>query len=98
MYHLKTDVERLYIPIHEGGRGLMQLEMSFKTITIGFLNKYLSTTNGCMLQLALTNDAGNKAHSNLKQSNKFKQELTYKTRQMKQPLAQYRRKKSKEKP
>ena len=34
MHHLKADVERLYVPRSEGGRGLMRLEMSFKTTTI----------------------------------------------------------------
>ena len=75
MYHLKADVERLYVPRHGRGRGLMQLEMSFKTITIGLFNEYLSTTNDQMLQLALIYDAGNRGHSISKQGNKFKQEL-----------------------
>ena len=49
--------------------------MNLKTITIR-LHKYLSTTNGWMLQLVLfQDDAGKKAHSISKQSNKFKQEL-----------------------
>ena len=59
----KVDVEGLYVPRHEGGRVLMQLEMSFKmsfkTTTIG-LHKYLSTTNDWMLQLVLCYDAGKK--------------------------------------
>ena len=48
----------------------MQLEMSFKTITIG-LNRYLSTTNDWMLQLVLFDDAGNNARSVSEQINKF---------------------------
>ena len=52
----------------------MQLEMNFKTTTVG-LHKSLSTTNHWMLQLVLFYDAGKKAHSISKQSNKFKQEL-----------------------
>ena len=35
IHHRKADVERLYVPRREGGRGLMQLEMSFKTTTLG---------------------------------------------------------------
>ena len=69
MHHPKGNVERLYVPRREGGIGLMQLKMNFKTTTIG-IHKYFSTTNDWMLQLVLFN----------------------KTRQMKQPLAQYRRK------
>ena len=74
MHHPKADVERLYFPRREGGRGLIQLEMNFKTTAIG-LHKYLSTNNDWILQLVLFN----------------------KTRQMKQPVQHYRRKKSKEK-
>ena len=48
--------------------------MNFKTTTIG-LDKYLSTTNDWMLQLVLFYDAGKKAHSISKQSNKFKKDL-----------------------
>ena len=72
MHHPKADTERLYVPRREEGTGLMQLEMDFKTTTIG-LPKYLSTTNNWMLQLFY--DAGKKAHSISKQSNKFKQEF-----------------------
>ena len=34
MHHAKADVERLYIPRNEGGRGMIQLEFSYKTTTI----------------------------------------------------------------
>ena len=43
MYHAKSDVDRLYLPRTEGGRGLVQLELSYKTTTIG-LDKYLQET------------------------------------------------------
>ena len=52
----------------------MRLKMNFKTTTIG-LHKYLSTTNDWMLQLVLFYNAGKKAHSISKHSNKFKQEF-----------------------
>ena len=35
VHHLKADVDRIYIPRKEGGRSLIQLEMSLKTTTIG---------------------------------------------------------------
>ena len=44
MHHLKADVERLYVQRREEGSGLIQLEINFKTATIG-LHKYLSTIN-----------------------------------------------------
>ena len=43
MHHSKADVDRLYIPRKDGGRGLIQLELSLKTAAIG-LQRYLETT------------------------------------------------------
>ena len=40
IHHLKAHVKRLYVPIRAGVRGLMELEISFKTTTIG-LHKYI---------------------------------------------------------
>ena len=50
MHHPKADVDRLYIPRKEGGRGLIQLELSLKTTTIG-MQKYLETAKDWMLKL-----------------------------------------------
>ena len=38
MHHPKSDVDRLYLPRTEGGRGLIQLELSYKATTIGLIN------------------------------------------------------------
>ena len=73
MHHPKADVDRLYVPRNEGGRGMIQLELSYKTSTIG-QHKYLATADW-MLQLILAHDKTKKAHSISKQSFKFKQEL-----------------------
>ena len=40
VHHPKSDVDRLYLPRTERGRGLVQLGLSYKTTTIG-LDKYL---------------------------------------------------------
>ena len=37
MLHPKADVERLYIPRKDGGRGLIDVETAFKTATIGLI-------------------------------------------------------------
>jgi len=50
MHHPKADVDRLYIRRSEGGKGLLQLELLYKTITIG-LQAYLDSTQDWMLQL-----------------------------------------------
>ena len=74
MHHLKEDIGRLYVPRREGGGGLMQLEMIFKSTTVGY-HKYLSITNDWMLQQVLSYDAGKKARAISKQRNKFMQEF-----------------------
>ena len=35
MHHPKANVNRMYIPRKEGGRGMINLEMTYKTTTIG---------------------------------------------------------------
>ena len=39
MHHPKGDMSRMYIPRKEGGRGMKNLEMTYKTTTVG-LNIY----------------------------------------------------------
>ena len=48
----KADADRLYIPRNEGGRGMIQLQLSYKTSNIGQKN-YLTTTTNWMLHLVL---------------------------------------------
>ena len=50
MHHTKADVDRLYLPRHVGGRGLIQLEASYKTTTTG-LNTYLKNTDDALIEL-----------------------------------------------
>ena len=55
MHYPKANVDRLYIPKNEGGRGMIQLELSYKTSTIG-QHKYRTTTTDWVLQLVLAHD------------------------------------------
>ena len=50
MHHPKSDVDCLYVPRNQGGRGMIQFEMSCKTTTIG-LAEYLENSDDWMLQL-----------------------------------------------
>ena len=50
MHYPKYDVNRLYLPHKEGGRGLVQLELSLKTSIIG-IDTYLNNTNDWMVKL-----------------------------------------------
>ena len=54
MHHPKSDVDRLYLPRTEGGRGLTQQEPSYKSTTIG-LDKYLQETHDTLLHMTTGN-------------------------------------------
>ena len=74
MHHPKADVNRMYVPRKEGGRGMTNLEMCFKTITI-WLNTYLLSSDDRMLKLVLQHEKKKKLHSVTKESQKFKFQL-----------------------
>ena len=74
MHHPKANVDRFYIPRHDGGRGMMQRKLSQKTSTIG-QHKCLTTTADWFLQLVLAHDKTKKAHSISKHIYKLEQEL-----------------------
>ena len=61
MHHPKADVNRMYIPRKEQGRGITNLEMAFKTTTIG-LNSYLQPSGNRMLQAVLQHEKKKKLH------------------------------------
>ena len=61
MHHPKAGLGRQYIKKENGGRGLIQQELTSKTTTIG-LKKYLDTTTDWMLQLVNT-------HTRIKRKN-----------------------------
>ena len=73
MHHPKADVNRRYVPRKEGGRGMINLEMCFKTTAIG-LNTYLLSSDDRMLKLVLQHKE-KKPHSVTKKSRKFKFQL-----------------------
>ena len=74
MHQPKEDVARLYIPKNKGGRGLMQLELCYKTTTIELYN-YLTKTKDWMLKLTLHRESSTKSHSVVKESMKFKKKF-----------------------
>ena len=60
MHHPKAvDVDRMYLPRNEGGRGLIQLETACKTTTIG-LNTYLNTKYYPLLVIAKEHEKTNR--------------------------------------
>ena len=62
MHHPKSDVDRLYLPRTEGGRGLIQLELSYKSTTIG-LDKYLQETPDTLLHFVKDHDDSKSLYS-----------------------------------
>ncbi|XP_071795627.1 uncharacterized protein [Asterias amurensis] len=76
MHHPKADIDRMYLPRSTGGRGLIQLELTFKTSTIG-LDAYLTKTNDPLLQIVKQHDDKKKLYSIKKEAVKFKRELDY---------------------
>ena len=74
MHHPKADVERLYLPRSSGGRGIVQLELSYKTTTIGQY-RYLNLSQDWMLKLVLEHENRKKLHSVVKEAIKFGNEL-----------------------
>ena len=70
MLHPKADVDRLYLPRRDGDRGMIQIELSYRTTTIG-MKHYLEFSNDWMLQLVLQHESGKKSHSVIKEGVKF---------------------------
>ena len=62
MLHPKADVERLYIPRKDGGRGLSEVETAFKIATIG-LDHYLKNKDGQYPKQVLEHDTSKAKNS-----------------------------------
>ena len=74
MHHPKSDVDRLYVARKFGGRGLMQLETSYKITTIG-LSTFLKSSDDPLLGLVQKHDAKKKIYSAQKEAQKFFREF-----------------------
>ena len=70
IHHPKSDVDRLYLPRQEGGRGLVQIENSYKISTVG-LEKYLREKDDQFLKAVLRHENAKKKYSIVKQARKF---------------------------
>ena len=74
MHHPKAVVDRLYLPRSSGGRGMIELETSYKTTTIG-MQKYQTFSNDWMIQLVRQHEENKKLHSIVKEARRFKREF-----------------------
>ena len=75
MLHPKADVERLYTPRKDGGRGLIEVETAFKIATIG-LDHYLKNKDGQYPKQVLDHDTSKAKNSVTKNAIKFKGEVS----------------------
>lgn len=74
MHHRKANVDRLYLPKTTEGRGMVQLELTFKTT----LDTYLTTTDHPLLQIVKHNEELKKMQMKIsirKEASKFRQQL-----------------------
>ena len=67
-------IHSLYLPRSNGGRGLTQLKLSYKTSTIG-LFRYLNLSDKWMLELALKHEKEKVSHSVIKEAREFAREI-----------------------
>ena len=78
MHHPKSDVNRLYLPRKEGGRGIVQLELSLKTSIIG-MDTYLNNTNDWMLKLVKKHEENERMYSITSDAKKYLNEINLST-------------------
>ena len=74
MLHPKADVERLYLPRKDGGRGLIELETAFKAATIG-LDHYLKYKDGQYPKQVFHFERSKVKYSITKNAARFKSEV-----------------------
>ena len=75
MLHPKADVERLYIPRKDRGRGLIDVQTAFKTTKIG-PDHYLKHKEGQYPEQVLKHGRSKAKNSITKNTTKFKGEVT----------------------
>ena len=66
----KADVERIYLPCHEGGRSLMNLEKEYKAAMIG-LHVYMVNKDNVQMQAVLRHQNSKALHSVPKEAEKY---------------------------
>lgn len=74
LHHPKSDVNRIYLPRNEGGRGLLGVETTWMAEVIG-LNVYLNEKTDKINKFILKHDQGKKLYSISKYSNIIKKEF-----------------------
>ena len=73
-HHPKADVDQFFLPRSEGGRGLIQIELTYKLTTDG-LETCLRESKDSMMKLVLEHEKKKKLNSVTKKATKFHQKL-----------------------
>ena len=74
MHHPKAEKDRLYLPRKYGGRGLIQIERTYKTTTIG-LNAYINNNRDTLLGIVRDHDKTRNTKSLQYEAAKFEKEI-----------------------
>jgi hypothetical protein len=80
-HHLRADIDRLYVPRKEGGRGLMQVEGAYTAETVNLV-EYVESKEDPLIQIVRTHQH-NTNSALLQTANKFKQSFQSETKQIK---------------
>ena len=78
MHHAKSDVNKLYLPRKEGGRGFVQLELSLKASVIGMYTS-LNNTNDWILKLVKKHEQNKRMYFTTRDSKKYLNEINLST-------------------
>ena len=74
VHHPSADVDRLYAPCNEGGRGLQQIEAMYKSCIVG-LDCYLGDSSDPYMQLVCDCDSGRARYSIKHMARRFTAQL-----------------------
>ena len=74
VHHPSADVDRLYAPCREGGRGLQQIESTYQSCIVG-LERYLRNTSDPYMQMVYECDSGRSPYSIKRMARQFTERL-----------------------
>jgi hypothetical protein len=79
--HTRADIDRLYVPRKEGGRGLMQVEGAYIAETLNLV-EYVESIQDPLIQIVRTHKYSTNS-ALLQTANKFKKSFQSETKQIK---------------
>jgi hypothetical protein len=89
-HHPRADIDRLYVPREEGGRGLMQVEGAYIAEPLNLV-EYVESKEDPLIQIVRTHQH-NTNSALLQTANKFKKFFQRETKQIKKNNLEFKRK------